>query len=395
MCDTLCVVGAHGTLFAKNSDRPPGEIQVARAFARRPRGRSLRTQYLDLGPDPGAAALWVASQPAWLWGLEHGINEHRVAIGNQTVYTIDDRWAAPAALLGMDIVRLALERASTADEALTVVTALVERHGQGGSGWQHERQPYFSSFVIADPNRAWLVETSGRIWVAAPLDEGGAALSNRLSLGTEWTRASPHVTAGTDWQRWRDPKAPTAIADLRLAVTRACATASPSPGYRSIIEALRDHGTADGALPAGVRDDWAGVSVCMHVRGYQATTASCVAELPRDPEAPMRHWVALGSPCASVYVPGFGGAIAPELAEPATWQRFARLRDRIESDPTRSEELAATRAVLDPVEAELWEQADLCEQAGRWEQAGTAGSPVELAATAFAPVDAALTRLGV
>lgn len=383
MCDTLCALGAHSSLFAKNSDRPPGETQVARSLPRRAGRGRLRTQYLELGADPGAAALFVASQPAWLWGLEHGVSEHRVAIGNQTVYTVDDRWSAPDALLGMDLVRLTLERATSADDALDVLTSLLEAYGQGGSGWEHVREPYFSSFVIVDPVRAWLVETSGRTWVAAPLDRGGASLSNRLSLGTEWTRASSGVDRGSDWQRWRDPKAPVAIADLRLAVTQRCAASAPT--HHTVVGALRDHGTADGSLPLAVRDDWTGISVCMHVRGYQATTASCVTELPRDRAEPVRHWVALGSPCASVYVPGFDSLLAPELADPGTWQRFARLRDRVEADPTGSETLTAVRAVLDPVEAELWERADSARPEDR--HAFVTG--------AFAPVDAALRRLGV
>ena len=74
MCDTLAAVGAHGTLFAKNSDRPTGEIQVVERYRRRVAGPELQTQYLTI-TDPGAAAL-IGSRPTWLWGLEHGVNEH-------------------------------------------------------------------------------------------------------------------------------------------------------------------------------------------------------------------------------------------------------------------------------------------------------------------------------
>ena len=109
MCDTLCVPTADGMLFAKNSDRPPNEAQVVESYAARPGGGSLQTQYLTI-PDADAAAL-VGSRPTWLWGLEHGVNEHGVAIGNEKIWTIDDPRAAPPALIGMDLVRLALERA--------------------------------------------------------------------------------------------------------------------------------------------------------------------------------------------------------------------------------------------------------------------------------------------
>ena len=36
MCDTLCGPGAGGMVFAKNSDRPVGEVQLAVPFGRRP-----------------------------------------------------------------------------------------------------------------------------------------------------------------------------------------------------------------------------------------------------------------------------------------------------------------------------------------------------------------------
>jgi len=318
VCDTLCVVGEHGTLFAKNSDRPPNEPQVVEALARRPPGGTLHTQYLEL-PDPGAHAL-MASRPEWLWGLEHGVNEYGVAVGNEKVWTVDDAKGAPPALLGMDLVRLALERSRTADDALEQLTTLLEAHGQGGSGEHDHDEPYFSSFLIADATGGWVVETSARTWAAKPVGRG-TAISNRISLGTDWERASADVAPGRDFQDWRDPKAPTAIADLRLDATNACVLAG-IVGPRDMVATLRHHG--DGAwgapgsassvtspVPTGVDDDWNGVTVCMHLRDYQATTASMVAELPTDPDAILRAWVAIGSPCASVYVPvfpPFGGA---------------------------------------------------------------------------------------
>src|SRR5690242_20538808 len=120
-------------VFAKNSDRAPSEAQVLLAHPRRrPGPAKLDTQYLRLD-DPGAAAL-VASHPTWLWGAEHGLNEHGVAIGNEKIWTVDDPKAQPAGLLGMDLVRLGLERGRDADEAFAAITDALETHGQGGSG---------------------------------------------------------------------------------------------------------------------------------------------------------------------------------------------------------------------------------------------------------------------
>ena len=110
MCDSCCALTGDHTWFAKSSDRPVDEAQVVEAHERRPPGGTVRAQYVAL-PDTGAAAV-LGSRPTWLWGFEMGLNEHGVAIGNERVYTmLDDRAAEPDHLIGMDLVRLALERA--------------------------------------------------------------------------------------------------------------------------------------------------------------------------------------------------------------------------------------------------------------------------------------------
>jgi len=377
VCDTLCVLGGHGTLFAKNSDRPVRELQVVEAHGRRPPGGRLRTQYLEL-PDDGAAAT-LLSRPSWLWGAEHGVNEHGVAIGNEMVNTVDDPRAASPALLGMDLVRLGLERAASAEDALDVMTGLLERHGQGGVGDSENDVAYWSSFLLSDRASAWVLETSGRSWAARPI-EGGGAISNRLTLRRDWTRASPGVAPGTDLDTWRDPGTPTGFADGRLAASRAFvarslaspASGSPSAPARAAVAHLRDHGTgpwgapgSDGpvvAAPSAVRADGTGVTVCMHIRDFEATTASMVVEHGADPASPGRAWVALGSPCASVFVPALAPwASAPRapvpgaLAREAAARRFAALSRAAEADVAC---LGAVRAVLGPVEAALWDEAD-------------------------------------
>ena len=398
MCDTLAAVGAGRLLFAKNSDRPPREAQIVRAFPRRRASRrALSTQYLELGPDPGAGAV-LLSQPTWLWGAEHGVNEHGVAVGNEKVWTIDDPRGTAPALLGMDIVRLALERARSAEHAVAIITELVETHGQGGSGERDHDEPYHSAFLVADAGAAWIVETSNHTWAARRTVAGGVAISNRLSLDRDWDAASPDVEPGQSFQDWRLPIVPTTIADHRLAATTACVR-STTPGLlspREIVATLRDHGAgpwgapraasderAPSAVPDGPGDDNRGISVCMHLRGYQATTASMIVEVAGD-AAPVRTWTALGSPCASLYVPGFGLRVAPALSDEREWSRFAALRDRVEDD---DDALATVRAQLAPVEAELWDAADLVDARD--------GDRDAFVASAYDAVDAALRRLGV
>lgn len=357
MCDTFAAVGAAGLVFAKNSDRPPDEAQVVRAFPARGSAGTLATQYLEI-PDADAYA-FVGSQPTWLWGVEHGVNEHGVAIGNEKLYTTGRPQDRAPALLGMDLVRLGLERARTADEALAVITSLVEAHGQGGSGERDSFDPYDSSFLVADAGGGWIVETCDRTWAARPLGAAGA-ISNRITLTTDHTRRSADLAPDADFQTFRHPKIPTTIADHRLAATTACVLAAGSePDPATFVAATRDHGTGPWGRPGGmdaapppaeIGDDHRGVTVCMHVRGFQATTASMVASVPAG--STPQVWVALGNPCVSVFVPLLDVHTVPRLlSDPATWSRFALLRDRVDTDPGA---LADVRAVLGPVERRLW-----------------------------------------
>ncbi|MHB8221156.1 MAG: C69 family dipeptidase [Acidimicrobiales bacterium] len=382
MCDTLCALGLDGTIFAKNSDRPPHEVQLVALHGRRAPGGTVATQYLQI-PDRGAAATLLA-RPTWLWGAEHGINEHRVAVGNEKIYTTGDPAAQPDALIGMDLVRLALERSQSADEALDTVTGLLDAFGQGGIADADHGEAYFSSFLIADPRSAWVLETAGRTWAAKPVTST-AAISNRISLRSDWTRSSADLAPGDDFDRFRRTEQLTGDADIRLAAATAFLAAHPSghltPG--SVVAHLRDHGhgpwgepgagSPPDPPPAELLDDFTGISVCMHVRGYMATTSSMVAVLADDPDRPRQAWVAPGSPCVSVYVPVFlaGGeghaGVAPALHDQALWHRFEKLRQLVELDPERIFDI---RQKLDPVEEELWaEAASIVDRPGRWTSA--------------------------
>jgi secernin len=389
MCDTLCAPGRSGMVFAKNSDRPPGELQVAWPFGRRrSAGCTLRTQYLTIG-DTGAHATFL-SCPTWLWGAEHGVNEHGVAIGNERVSTTHDAAAAKPALIGMDLVRLGLERARSAAEAVGVMTELLEACGQGGIADAAHAEAYDSSFLIADPEDAFVLETAGADYAAAAFP-AGTAISNRLTLGTGWTRSSAGLTPGEDFGRFRDAGEDTRYADVRLAASRRFLDSAPPGGLTPAATAahLRDHGTGPWGTPgvagpvepppAYVGSDFTGVTVCMHVRGLSVTAASMIAELPLGIEdgAPLRAYVAAGSPCASIYVPAFPRTVAGpppfiplELSGPELWHAADALRQRVEADP---DALPAVRALLQPVEDELWADADdVLEDPSRWASAGAA-----------------------
>ena len=153
--------------------------------------------------------------------------------------------------------------------------------------------------------------------------------------------AAPRVRPRTPTSGWRSrsrpPGPPPAAGD---------SGADSGAGARQVAAVLRHHGGGPWGSPGAAADEveglppavvdrlGTGVSLCMHLRGIQATTSSLITWLPRDPDQTVRGWVAPGNPCVSVFVPTFGVAgIAPELADPATWDRFAALAGPGRAEP--------------------------------------------------------------
>jgi dipeptidase len=373
-------------VFAKNSDRPLGEVQLTVPFGRRASaGCTLRTQYLSIG-DTGAHATFL-SCPTWLWGAEHGVNEFGVAIGNERVATVHRAGEARPAMIGMDLVRLGLERARSAEEAVDLMAELLTTHGQGGIANAARGEAYDSSFLIADPRGAFVLDTSGTSFVAAPFP-AGTAISNRITLGAQWTIGSTDLEPGEDFGRFRDAAKPTAYADVRLAASRSFLSRQGDGHLTAAAVAahLRDHGQGPWGAPGTPGPslpptepgaDFSGISVCMHAPELSVTTASFIAVLPTGigDGAPVRTYVALGSPCASIFIPAFPRTVhGPppfipfELSSEALWRAADAVRQRVASDPHA---IGAVRAVLGPVEDALWAEADeVGERPDRWAEVG-------------------------
>ena len=281
MCDivvALPIATGARTIFAKNSDRPVGEVQVLEHVAPRRDHGALRCTHIEVAPAAHDTLACVVSRPTWCWGAEHGVNEAGVAVGNTTVYTTLDPRSATPGLTGMDLVRLALERAATATEAASVVIEHLQRYGQGGSGYSPEHapdgRPYWNSFLIADPTSALVVDTSGSQFAVESVAET-RALSNRTSIG-EFDRLHRHPRQPVE--RFVEPRvrASEALLEHRPVTVDA------------VCEHLRSH--AGGGDP--------GWTVCMHAD--QVTTASMVAELGPDGTSTVR--MVQGSPCLADYI---------------------------------------------------------------------------------------------
>jgi dipeptidase len=326
VCDTVVVVNGDGVVFAKNSDRDPNESQVLEWHARRahPAGATVACTYLTIEQVESTHAV-LLSRPFWMWGAEIGANEHGVVIGNEAVFT--DQPYAATGLTGMDLLRLALERGSTAHEAVGVICALLERHGQGG-GCGHEKRSftYHNSFLVADRAEAYVLETAGGMWAVEHVGAGVRTISNGLTI--EGFR-DHNDRVHTRFSR----------CEVRRAITTRAATGATGPA--DLMAVLRDHGTG-GAAPAYSALTGAMAAPCMHAGGTVAasqTTASWVADL-RDGAT---HWVTgTAAPCTGVFKPvtvtspvDLGPVPTDHFDERTLWWRHEVLHRRAMTDPAR------------------------------------------------------------
>ncbi len=378
MCDTMCATPqwtGGDMLFAKNSDRSPNEPHlVARVpAADHPQGSTVKLTYITI-PQAAHTLEAVLCKPSWTWGAEMGVNEAGLAIGNEAVFTRAKR--GPDALLGMDLLRLALERCETAKAAVALMTALLEQYGQGGNcGFDHDFR-YDNSFLIADPDEAYVLETSGRRWVAERVD-GFRAISNRLTIGAAHTMRGG-VEEGFDFAKRLTEPVYSHFSGSRNRLACSCSAAPKNAA--DMMAALRIHDPRDEKtlFPRGsVR------SVCMHAGGIigDHTTGSLVAQLRRG--QPMTLWVTGAStPCLSAFKPVFFGVDsgAPVFTDEADAKRYWLEREAVNRGVLAGQvDVAALRAKRDALEAD-W----LAAERGLLAEDADSGKLRELAARASA-----------
>ncbi|XP_075767648.1 secernin-2 [Pelodiscus sinensis] len=295
---------AQAVIFGKNSDRPREEVQevVCLPAAAYAGGAKLKCTYIEIEQAARTHAV-ILSRPAWLWGAEMGANEHGVCIGNEGVWTKEPLGEGEA-LLGMDLVRLGLERGRSAHEALQAITALLERYGQGGS-CKEEPTPfvYHNTFLLADRQEAWVLETAGRYWAAQRVREGTRNLSNQLSIGTEITAEHVGLRPHAQSQGWWDGDGEFDFAEVFSLAHQPVRMEAAKARYRAGKELLQQHaGRITAETIMGILRDKAS-GICVDSEGFR-TTGSMVSVLPQDPARPCVHFfTATPDPSRSVFKP--------------------------------------------------------------------------------------------
>lgn len=329
-CDTMVAPGnsttSGQTIFAKNSDRPADECQplVLRERQHYAPGAVTHCQFVTI-PQVATTYRHVGSRPYWCWGYEHGFNEHQVVIGNEALHSKLPE-ATEGKLVGMEILRLGLERSRTAVEAVEVMTGLISQYGQGKFTHSAGVRTYDNGYIVADPREAYIIETAGHDWVVKQVTSA-IGISNVYSVETDWQRLSPTAEQTAVDQGWWQPNQTNGngrfnFADAYTVASRtegsgamrrarSCAVLSLRTGTidaRTMMAILSDH--SDGQSP---QEDWqtavrSSTGICRHPEANGeggCTAASLVAELCDDGSRLPIYWCSLYSPCLSLFLPIF------------------------------------------------------------------------------------------
>lgn len=351
MCDTILAPPGSTTgramLYGKNSDRQRNEAEAIELLPRSfyEASAQLKCTYIAI-PQARQTNAVLLCRPFWMWGAEMGANEHGVVIGNQAVHARNPAQEQEA-LLGDDLVRLGLERASTAAEAVDVITRLLAQFGQGGNNGHITRSYFNNAFMIADASEAFVLETLGREWLLERVS-GVRAMSNRYSIEDRVERVSPGMPAllrDSGWSADPQPHYADVIANPNrehighAGARRHCSTSllNMHDGELTALEMmriLRDHGTGEDHVAGWHPECAIRRTLCMHAGPENSpgqTTGSMVSEVRTGRAI---HWVTgSAAPCTSIFKPVLldaplpdSGPLPSDRFDPATlWWRHERL----------------------------------------------------------------------
>ena len=366
MCDTFVKITSNKLIFGKNSDREPNEAQAIVRFPRQePAEKKLQCTYIEI-PQVALTHEVILSKPFQMWGAEMGANEHGLVIGNEAVFTKISFQKKNQGLTGMDLLRLALERCDSADAALDLMIQLLADYGQDAcGGYRNRRFFYHNSFLIADRHTALVFETAGSHWVAKKI-QGHYAISNGLTLDSDYDRISPQAEDYAKARGWSKKGAPFSFAKaysdwfytrmskckLRRNYSTQAIQNNPGLDALSAMQILRQHDDE----PENHYDPSHGGTgnVCMHSTGPtnpSQTTGSMVFELPLDGSTPTMWLTGTSMPCLSVYLPFFFGGktlLTPDWPQPGSkpdeslWWQAERLHRKISLNYARGRQLIVT-----------------------------------------------------
>jgi dipeptidase len=304
MAATGAVTASGAVLFAKNSDREFDEAQHLELIPAATHARGARVRLTHVEIDQALRTHRVLlSRPHWIWGAEIGTNEHGLTIGNEAIFARTAEASLEPGIIGMDYLRLALERSRDVDEGIEIITSLLSRHGQSGNCGFRRSMAYHNSFLLADTKGAKVLETVDREWAITPITDY-YAISNALTI--ESFRAIHE-----------DPERKASGCHRRSRATELLSERAGALRASDFFRVLRDH--KEGA-PAQGRTT--GPRICGHTpeSALGTTTASWVASLEAGNVV---HWVTgTSATCTGLFKP-----VILEIGLPAHGPRPGSARD--------------------------------------------------------------------
>ena len=389
-CTTMVALGAatkdSSTIFGKNSDRAINESQPLCFYPAQdyPSGATVTCTYIKI-PQVSHTYACIGSRPYLFFGFEHGVNEHGVMIGNEAVSgrELPERlWG----LIGMDILRLALERSDTAAKAVEIMGWLLETYGTGGD--PAYRIPSFNAnYIVADAKEAYIFESCQRYWAAKKINDTGY-IANCYSIEDDYTMIGKNVVRETIDKGWANPGDKINIAKTfskddcifgeaegYLRYTRLPKLMENREPFtpKMMMNNLRDH--YDGEDYAKLLYSPASAKlpcICSHPGGISgcASAASVVSVLKSDAPEPLRftYWGSMSPPCCSIFRPYYNINWLPDDLQHAhslyddkdQWWIFTELERYISLN---YEQFAPNvRNGFDSLENEFIEEADMLEK---------------------------------
>ena len=344
MCDTLIALPSftaqNNLIFAKNSDREPNEAQALIHIPRKKHMAStLQCTYIEV-PQVQESYEVILSKPFQMWGAEMGINEYGVVIGNEAVFTRATIKKENSGLTGMDLLRIALERSKTAYEAIQLITSLLEKYGQNAcGGYKNKDFFYHNSFIIADTDQAYILETAGKSWALKKIKEAGS-ISNGLQIGAEYDEI--HLVEEKlvfpfnllpkpqpfSFRDYFSDFLYTKVGSAKKRQSCSFGLLQKDKGSLTVEKAMIILKTHEAPDPDFNPKKASTASLCMHATGLtnpSTTTGSMVSEVRKNGLATI--WLTGTSmPCLSIFIPFFmgtktlGNFIAPgATADTSLW----------------------------------------------------------------------------
>ena len=370
------------TIFGKNSDRPKIESQpLVQVQRKKNHSEYTECQFVKIPSSPISYA-HVGSKPYWCWGYEHGFNEYQVVIGNEGLGTYIPVSSTPK-LIGMEIVRLALERSKDAKEAVNVITNLISSHGQGVFENNQNVRTYDNGFLIADPKEAYIIETAGHEWVVKQINDT-EGISNIHSIGTNWDDISSTAISTAESLNLKidSPKLDFAQTfcdfDSRFdgrgefRRLRSCTyldNIKTKIDLKEMMSLLKDH--SDGENSNDSQDFLDTKTICMHYPTPETdgnTAASLISELYSDNSQLPIHWTSMYSPCLGIFLPMFIEGEIPKILSignkdygvNSPWWMFRQLEKSCRTEGILDNDKASDiRAIWNPIQNEFYESAKL------------------------------------